>query len=386
MKIPRVSTKRRAVAGILAAVILFAMLFSVGAGYFLFVNTENGLYQSVLFNNANKVTNAVTEGVVVTTLATKTSPQHIGFYVNNTGGSTANVTSFYVSNSSGYVLACAGQGVPTPKCTSNSQFPIILNVGAGSQTVDTLFPPVSGVTYVLKILTARGNVFSTTYPPTATALASQALSSGAIGDLYMNFSSFRYFQTTTGGSCPAYVNGGTYSGYCISGSTVQPGFTLPYTTPASFAVFYVSITNYNPSHATITIDQFSLLMQLQLHGSSGVVPLIWYIISNSSKVAGTTLYPILQRFNLITLPYGVPTNLVFSAANPVCLAGQSSGTNGCQILSTSSGNLFKCGGSTCPGTGSTDPTFIVTHGWKAIPTTQTANYGQNSPYVTILYY
>ena len=390
-------SKRKAISGIVAAVILFAMLFTVGTGYFLSVNNENGLYQNILFSNANKVAAQIDESVEITTMTVQTSPQHIGFFANNTGGITVNITSYYLIDELGNVLDCSGVGVPS-SCTTGSPFPLIVNVGKGTAGipttrtyVDTGVQPASGATYVLKILTARGNVYSATYPPTATALASQALSSGAIGDLYMDFSSFTYYSVESGGLCPPYTSGGTYSGYCVDLSTRQEGFTMSHTVLTSPSAFSVSITNYNPNHQTITLDEFSMIMQLQLHGSSGMVPNVWYIVSNASRVSGTTLYPAYQRFTTISLPYGVSTLLMFASASPVCQSGQSPGAspNGCYVLGmggNSGTTPFVCGGSQCAGAGATDPAFVVTHGWKGIPTSETANYGQNSPYVTVLYY
>ena len=383
---------RKAISGIIAAVILFAMLFSVGASYFLFINNNNGVFESVLFNNANAAAQRFNEILAVNTI--QTSSNHIGFYANNTGGLTANMTSYYLLDSTGNVLNCAGVGVPTPSCTSGSPFPVIINVGRGTANipstgtyVDTGVTPTSGATYTVKILTARGNVFSAAYPPTATALASQALSSGAIGDLYMAFSTFSHYNVTTTG-CPASgtsVPGGKSSGYCLMGNQAQQGFTVHYQMGGGsfLGAWGVSITNYNPNHVTITVDEYSLLMQLTMHGSSGLKPLIWYMVGNSSKVSGTSLYPILQQFTNVALPYGVPTFLLFAENSNVCTSGQ---TTPCTNAGGSNMPATGCTGSNCPNAGSTAPTFIVTHGWKGIPTSQTANYGQNSPYVTVLYY
>jgi len=46
---------RKAVAGILAALILFVMLFTVGTGYFLFVNQGNLLYTKALSARSNSI-------------------------------------------------------------------------------------------------------------------------------------------------------------------------------------------------------------------------------------------------------------------------------------------------------------------------------------------
>jgi flagellin-like protein len=370
MKVTRSRSKRKAISGIVAAVILFAMLFTVGTGFFLFVNTENGAYQAALLGSTSGVSNKIIEELAVTTISTS-APKHIAFFYNNTGGITSNVTAYFLLSSTGTVLKCVGIGVPSSCTTDTTTFPIITNVGKGlrvsstGQTyLDTGITPVSGSTYTLKILTAMGNVFSATYPPTASTLASEALSSGAIGDLYLQPNTFTYYEvcTTVSGSCNSCKSGsGCYMRAQGKGFTITQAFT-----ESNVMAFSMIVTDYNPNHANITLDADTVLVNFYLVTGSGssFKNNYWYIVSNSSTQIRSSYTP-------ITLSYGEPVELFF-ASNTI---GTYGGT-------TVNSNVYSS-------TPSIALVFLLTHGCEGIKAsdcgTATYNYGQNSPYVTTEY-
>ena len=375
MRIPRLKSSRKGVAGIIAAVLLFAMLFTVGAGYFLYVTQANTVYTNALLTRAGGISSQAEEALTLT--SGLTSGGHIDVYVNNTGGIGVNITSLYLLSPSGSTLECLGVGLPAG-CTNGAPFPMLINVGGGSGTIDTGYPPASGDIYTIKLVTQRGTVFSTTYPTAATSLAARALSSGAIGDLYLSLGTYAYFAVLSNSSsdCPtsgSAVSGGTSSGYCLEAPQVSGCTSIgigcsAYVVPHNFApdiAFSVEVTNLNPNQLTITLDPYSLINQVIEHGSGAVKYQIWYVVSNDSSNV------ILSTYTPISLAYDKPTVVVFAALNAM-----------------SSGTPFAGEGLPTMAEYSTAPVFIVSHGWKGLSMPQpesAANYGQNSPYVTTLY-
>ncbi len=351
--------RRKAISGIIAATILFAMLFTVGTGFFLLVNNTNSLYSIALANRGNAIQDQINENLVVTTLLKST---HIGLYLNNTGGKAVNVTSIYVLDSSGTVLTCLGRGMPVSCSNSNPALPILVNPSQGSATIDTTYTYVSG-TQTVKVVTQRGSVFSASYPPSSNSLAAFSLSSGAFGSLYMKFDSYSYFQVYSGGGCPA--SGGGNSGYCLSNQ--GKAFQIA----ASFASsnnigFSITFTNVDPKQANITMDKYTNIVDYWPVGSSFRTDLL-YLISNTTST-------ILSQYTPIVLYYNKPVTLVFASLNPGAFSPGS------------------FSGSGAPTSGVVSGINIISHGWKAISYSKitggsppASNYGQNSPYVSTLF-
>ncbi|MGH9917589.1 MAG: hypothetical protein ACRD6W_01760, partial [Nitrososphaerales archaeon] len=88
------SKGRRGVAGVLAVVIMFAIIFSVGTSYFVFVNAENASYASSLLSDAHKIQGGLQESLQVTTLLE--TDGDVGFFVNDTSALTVNMTAVLV--------------------------------------------------------------------------------------------------------------------------------------------------------------------------------------------------------------------------------------------------------------------------------------------------
>jgi hypothetical protein len=358
---------------------MFAMLFTVGASYFLFTSQTNQAYIQSLVTRGNSLDTIGSEDLLVTTGVSDSN--HVEFYVNNTGGVNSNVTTILVYSTSGTPLQCVGKNLPAGVCTAQSAtFSVCANptcsayvspapsyitdnVGKGTSVIDTGYTYAS-MTVTVKIITSRGAEFSQTYPLSATELAAQALSSGAIGDLYMAFSSYTYYSVTSGGGCPA--SGGGNSGYCLTKQGAA--FSIPYNFASNIA-FAVQVTNLNPSRLNITLDQYSLINHVVESGSGAVKYYVWYIVGNHTSGAHNVIN---STFTSLFLPYNKPVTLVFASASPVAQSG----------FSAQSLSQIK--------QGSTAPVFIVSHGWKGLEkskqTSSSANYGQNSPYVTTLYY
>ena len=373
-------SKRRGMAGIVASVFMFAMLFTVGASYFLFVNQNNLLYSQAATARATALSGQHSEDLLIVGAADP-STGALSFTVQNVGEATATITGFFVLGSSGSVLAfCqAGTGGSCPS------LPISVNLGTTSGDVATGVTYTSPNTYTISAVTQLGNVFSATYPPTATSLASQALSSGALGDLYLSFNSYTFYVESSSG-CPT---GTGYSSSCLMTSAGNTGaaFAIDHSVTSSAYGFSITVKNLNPAYKDIILDQYTLLYESFFNGPTHVNDLPWYIASVGTESGG--LIPVMSAYTPVVLQYNIPVTLYFLSTN--CITYSSGGPpNGssCGSFSPTSAQAYHYSA------GTVATIFILSNGWEYSPGTytisglsyQSANYGQNSPYVSTLFY
>jgi hypothetical protein len=168
----RVSRRRSGISGVFVALIIFALLFTVGANYFLFVNRAN-----LAMNQSNAARqDALLQG------RQENLALNVGLSASNTlvvsainvGGVPTTISSIYLANITGKVI------LPPPASTNFSapgSWPLTLNVGAATNRISGCVPlktgcniEVKGYTYVsgivlVKVLTGRGNIFSARFPP-----------------------------------------------------------------------------------------------------------------------------------------------------------------------------------------------------------------------------
>ena len=270
------------------------------------------------------------------------------------GGAPVNVSAIIVTSSKG---ALVGNFTSSYRGSLSQKLPVFLTSGETSAVISTGIAYSSGTTYTFRVLTQRGTVFAGTYPPTATSLAAQALTSGAIGDLYLNFSSYTWYTVDycSGNSGP----------YCLTDQ--GQAFTITYNTAAGACGvgFSVDITNLNPSNATITLDEYSHLLQWAFKPGTAVQSQgTFYVVGvHSSNIINAS-------FAQISLPYGMTKLVYFASSN--------AGTPSCEAAGT-----IKPQGTTPPFIANV---FIISHGWKWLGTMPaTPNYGQNMAYVSSLY-
>jgi hypothetical protein len=358
---------RRAVSGIIAGLILFVMLFSVGTGYFLWVDTNNSLYSQAQAYRAQADQLAQNEKVLVTTSCCNSG--NLSFITQNQGSLPVTFIAVYVDDASGNVFA--------------KKFTLTLNPGTTSMVLTTNCNPAGTcniASATVNVLTQRGNVFGGPYPLPSLNSAVNALIAGSIGDIQIKFDTFAYFNVTHSASCPSVSDS---SGYCFAKVPGRSAFNIPASVACGSCAlaFEIQVTNLSPSKSSITLDSFTYIEQFWGKGSSfRVQP--FFIISNTSRT-------ILNHYTPITLVFNKTTTLIFSA---------DAGSNGCVLISSTNPPASEgCGtytpafftGSTAITPGSVAFISIFAHGWKAVSTppydiTKT-NYGQNIPFVTTLY-
>ncbi len=172
---------------------LFSMIFVVGFSFIYLIGQDNVFYQQAAKNAGAQVTQQGSEHLLVYGFS---SSGNLGFNVNNTG-ITASVISFWIFNgTSGALLQYKNT------TTLSSVLPYYLTQG-NSWTYSNTGYVITGSNerFIIKVLTARGNTFVGTYPSDLiTSSAVNSLVAGGFGSLEMTFSSFTWYDYTSGPS------------------------------------------------------------------------------------------------------------------------------------------------------------------------------------------
>src|SRR2546428_9719576 len=136
---------------------MFSMLFSVGTGYFLFVNTTNTFYVKSLSDRTSAMQAQLDEALTVVSAAG--SNNHLILTVTNNAAIGTNITGVLLIDPN-KALYTYGVGLSSNTIPA---LPIGLSQG-GSATVDTSLLVVAGMDK-LKILSPKGEECSPTQPP-----------------------------------------------------------------------------------------------------------------------------------------------------------------------------------------------------------------------------
>lgn len=240
--------KRRALSGLIGGFIVFVMLFTIGTGFFVFVNQENGAYDKSLAQRAAAMQDQISENLQVSAAAGVSN--HLTVSVNNIGGVSVNVTDMMIVDP-GTTLHTYGLGFAS---NTVPPLPVGVNVGAASPSFDTALVIVPG-SYTIKVLTSGGDAFVTTYPPTPlTSTGGSALLVQMIATPP---------QALSGATVTDTVTVSNYASSPVTGITLQPTPPLASVTgtatltggacaPASIASIAAYSGSGNPTSATFT--------------------------------------------------------------------------------------------------------------------------------------
>src|SRR2546426_3047655 len=280
------------------------MLFSVGTGYFLFVNTMNTFYVKSLSDRATAMQAQLSENLQVTPSASALN--HLTFTVTNTRGVNANVTNVFILSPTN-VLSSLGIGFAL---NTSPILPQPLNSGVPSPTFDTGLIIAAG-TYTIKVVTQRGNVFVTTSPPPASTPA-------AGGNALLVQMVASPPQVLSGATVTDTVTVSNYGPYAATGVTLQPSPPSPSVTGTATLtggicspLTYASIGAYpgsgNPSSVVFVcvytartgsvggFASFSGYAQGTMNGLSIASP---QAVSNTIQIGGTVSVPTQGAFSL----------------------------------------------------------------------------------------
>lgn len=141
--------KRKAVTGILATIIIFAALLSVGLGYLIFLNQTTLAANQANTNRESGIQQSSQEMLSIS--ASLSSSNTINLAVTNKGDVPTTIVDAFVDNSNGVLQSSV---IPL----SNT-----LNIGS-STSVATGYTYTSGSTVYVSLITSRGNTFTVQYP------------------------------------------------------------------------------------------------------------------------------------------------------------------------------------------------------------------------------
>jgi len=314
--------RKKGVAGIIAATILFAMIFTTGAAYFMFVQYNYQLqHQASIERNQMEFDQSLEQFLVGGSVpGSKLLAQ-----VNNTGPIAITIVQVF------YFNADNGTFISSESVTSSNT----INPGTAA-TVG------SGISYssgnrLIKVLTARGNLGSGIYPPPQLNVTYAGVA-GGLGSIELDFNSYIYYNETLSGnivnSLQNFPKGG--NAYGVVAGPCQ--------------AFSVSIKNLDPNRRTLIIDSNSLMWQFS---ASQGVNYVWFIanVTMDGKVHSYT------TSNQISVSYGQTRTLYFAVGK--------------------AGTVDK---PSTPPSGVIAAVFLILHGKLG-----SDPYGQNIPFVSTYY-
>lgn len=326
--------RKRAVSDIIGAVILFAMIFSIGFGLFYFVGQDQQFYQQAQKSNAAFISQQNSEHLLVYGTS---NGGNLGFYVNNTGIS-ATIVSFWIFNGSSSTIVQYKNATTLP-----GTLPYYLGQSQSWNYPNTgLLVTSQSQRYTIKVATARGTIAIGTYPSNQiTSAAVNSLVAGGFGSLQMAFSSFTWYDYTSGppnqdpntGNVNLCANGAQCNGgsWVVDMSHPHPGSLVPegfcpggcsrnnyYEIPL---VFSVNITNDDPNLGNIVLNSESNLWITETcdFGSTegncpNGNPVYVFYAMNMNPGTGAVQSVNQGSFAQISIPYGVSKTIYYGSA------------------------------------------------------------------------
>jgi hypothetical protein len=149
---------RPGISGLIAGLFVFGMIFTVGTGFFIFVNTVNTAYVKSLSDRSTAMQDQLSETLQVSGAAG--AGNHLTITATNTGAKNANVTDILVVDP-GRALHTYGIGFASNTAPA---LPLPVSLAGSSPSLDTALVIAAG-TYTIKVITQRGNAFVASYPP-----------------------------------------------------------------------------------------------------------------------------------------------------------------------------------------------------------------------------
>lgn len=173
------SNRRRAISGILAGIIFFAMLFTAGLSFITYTINSNNTYDRVQVANEQSMLNRQSEALSMQSVTSSSS--QIMLQVINDGGVSVTIVDEYLRDNQGNTIAtaCSPQSgpincnspIPNPPSPLNPILfnPFTLAVGQIMPAYPTPFPALNNICTTtapctVSLVSQRGNVFSTSFP------------------------------------------------------------------------------------------------------------------------------------------------------------------------------------------------------------------------------
>lgn len=323
--------RRNAVAGVLAAVLIFALIFTAGIGYYAYESQANLVNSQAELAKlaADRQSNQEQLGLAVSTVSHGPNNVSLALQVYNVGGITTTITAIFVTNAAavtgGLLTNYAGSPYLVGTPALNMTLPLSLVVGASTAAIgrsimisSNAYDYAGGTVYV-NVLTSLGNVFSAQYPPPAPTISvtttapttsiSTAVTSVTTTSISSTTSSWTTLLTSTGsvqgfavGTNSLVVAMDACSG---TGTTTTTFGTTCVVVPAIYqgdeVILQVSVTNFAPvALSTDVVFQSVGTNGASVTSSSGGLP------SSYNCASGTT------PAQTIPADTGTPTTSTFT--------------------------------------------------------------------------
>ncbi len=291
------SRRKKGVSGIIAATFLFAMIFTTGFAYFMFVQYNYQLqHQAAIERNQMDFEQSLEQFEVTGVI---TADNKIGVKVNNTGPIPIEVVSIFVMDDTGKFYRV------------KDSFSMTVNSGEVSGVIDTTEPYVDGTQYVIKVVTKRGNTEVGFYPPITpsyiTVNALYATLAKGIGSIHIEFASLRwlwaerpYYLPSQWGWAP---DGVDQSGYLAGGYN---GHATVYNEKI---IFMVNVTNYDPNGRDIYLNGNSELRYLSITGGGSSFKLDKFPLAKGYSLTNHTVIKL--GLQTVELPFNKTVTIYF---------------------------------------------------------------------------
>ena len=271
-------------------------------GVFLWTLYQNTLYNYAVRGQNQQELDVRNENVVANGNYSVPSPGKVSVIANltNAGPVTAQIVNLWVFDTSRQTYGFNNSVGNKPWANlswTTLKAGQVLKFTSNNATKVTVPNANSTDSFSIWFVTARGNTVPLTKSQANTLITAQV--SQGIGSVAMDFSSFLYYNVS-GNTLLSYPNGG--SGYIVNSK-------------GNAIVFKIRLTNFDyPQRRTITLFSFSVLWSLfpQTPQSQRGAP--WYIVNVNGNLVENT-------FNNVTLYYGVPKDVYFSAQSAMPMAG-----------------------------------------------------------------
>ena len=277
MRIALSPERRRGVAGLIVAVVIFALIFTAGFGYLIFQDKVNlNSYQANAAYQAGKSASSL-EGLAFAATSTGGA---LTITVNDTGAFPLSVMSSFITDSTGKV---SSSGVMQLGGSCIAGGPLNLDVGgAGSFSISSAcYSYVVGTTIFISLTTSRGNTFTTQFPISSTTVISTITSTTSItttapgvggGNALVVVMAATPVQVFGGNIITDNVTVFNYSNVPMTGVTLNPA-TPTYSITGTAAVTPQSCAGpYTPPHS-----QADPTGTISAYGGSGQAPHIFFL-------------------------------------------------------------------------------------------------------------
>ncbi len=295
------SRRKKGVAGIIAATFLFAMIFTTGFAYFMFVQYNYQLqHQAAIERNQMDFEQSLEQFVVDGSVLN----DKLYARVNNTGPVAITIVQvFFLNADTGEFI---GQG-EIPKVT--------INPGA-TVTIESYGIPYSSGNRLIKVVTERGNSEVGLYPPLTpnyiTVNALYATLAKGIGSIHIEFASLRWIWAERPSYLPSQwgwaPDGVDQSGY------LAKGYNGHATVYGKKIIFTVNVTNYDPSGREIYLNGNSELRYLTITGGGSSFKLDRFPLAKGYSLTNHTVI-LLKTWETIRLPFNETVTIYFGGTD-----------------------------------------------------------------------